>query len=494
MFEHHRRAACVVGLVVRAAWASGVVAFVLFVLGGAWASPALALPDLSVVLGGSDPLHLSVTMLTAKTKFSNPVETLKGEGLLLLLSSGELSASGTFDLLFTKVKNEKSEACQSTGDASGEVLTSGSFDIVYTSLSPLRLGLLYLLTTVEAKCGSAKVTIEGDAISSLSAGEEEKTSVGGVLKGNGEGKPSIKTFYNNGGTAVTAKLTVNFGTGKKEAAVEIEEEVKVEAQSGKMFEITGEEAALPEFSSFARCREMRGYAGFPEKVWRWTEGPAPCKAQSLGSTGGFAESAFVTGKEGAAEAVFTAAGGFSVKCTGDAGAGELAPAIVNEPKEVKLFRWLFTNCVESLGGKCTTSGGTAGVISPGSLWGAIGYIPGTREVGADVSPEARTAVEVNRNEFNAIFVEFSCPATSVKIRGGLNGQVTPLNSGIAGVTGHFTLTYTQTAGSQTITRLEGVEGGVQNQLEISLNGAAYEKLGVSLKEELIPVENEEIRA
>jgi hypothetical protein len=247
--------------------------------------------------------------------------------------------------------------------------------------------------------------------------------------------------------------------------------------------------AKPEFSSFSKCREMKGFAGFPENKWRWTEGPAPCKGESASNTGNFAESAFVLTKEGVAPVTFTAKGGFTVKCPGDAGQGE----ITGGTKVNKAFI-LFTNCADSFGGKCTTKGLTSGQVITKFLDGEIGYIPTTTRVGIDLWSEARTAMERANHQFNAIWAEFSCPSTTVKIRGGLIGETTPLNKAVTGVTGHFTLEYMQKEGIQTLTKLEAVEVGTENQLEASLNGAAYEKLGVSLQEELIPVEAEEIKA
>jgi hypothetical protein len=254
--------------------------------------------------------------------------------------------------------------------------------------------------------------------------------------------------------------------------------------------VAAAEAAKPEFTSFGVCREMKGFAGFPTKNWRWTKGPAPCEGES-GGTGTFAESAFVLAKEGTVAATLTAKGGFTIKCTGDTGQGEITGAKKDQRAYVR-----FTNCVDSFGGKCTTNGLISGEVQSFYLEGEIGYIPTTTRVGIDLWPESRTLVERANHEFNATLMEFSCPVAAVKakIRGGVIGEITPLNKAIKGVEGHFTLEYTQKEGVQTLTKLEGVEGGAENQLQISLNGAAYEKLGFSLKEELIPVELEEIKA
>jgi len=198
-----------------------------------------SLPDLSVALGASYPLKLQVKATTAGTKLSTPAEVLKGHGFLLTLIGNELSSLGTYEALFKEVTDESDESCKSTSDALGEVLMSGTYHIVYTSMSPLEFGTLYLVLPFEIECGAEKLKIEGLVLSSLKASAGEITSVSGVLQDNGEGKPELTRYYNDGGTVVKAKLTVKASGGTaKEGAEEIEEAVTAEAQEGKMFEIT----------------------------------------------------------------------------------------------------------------------------------------------------------------------------------------------------------------------------------------------------------------
>jgi hypothetical protein len=231
----------------------GVAVAALCMMGIAMASSAFALPDISVELGGTYPLHLEVTLLTVPTKLSNVVkENISGVGLLVLYLLTALGHLGTFEALFTKTKKGTSTACFSEEggkkDPTEEILTKGSWHLVYTSLAGstqgLQLGILYLVSPVTIKCGAEEVNVKGDTLSSVTtlSGTEatEYTSLTGVLKGNGEGVPNIKFFYNEGGTSVKAKLEANFGTGFKEAAEEVEEAngVTVTALEGKMFTVT----------------------------------------------------------------------------------------------------------------------------------------------------------------------------------------------------------------------------------------------------------------
>jgi hypothetical protein len=223
----------------------GLALAMLCALGMTTAASAIALPDVSVTLAGASyPLSLEATVLTAKTKISNVVaESLQGEGVLLSLGFEALSSLGPFEATFQKVSDKEKEGCKSSGDASEEVSTSGTFHIVYTSLSPLTLGILYLLSPVEISCGTEKVKVQGSALASLvglgSSETTEYTSLTSALTGNGSGKPALKTYYNSSGEAKSAKLETNFGSGFKESAEEVEKEVVADVCEGKMFVVTG---------------------------------------------------------------------------------------------------------------------------------------------------------------------------------------------------------------------------------------------------------------
>jgi len=222
----------------------GLAVTMLFALGMTTAASAIALPDVSVTLAGASyPLSLEATVLTAKTKISTASESLQGEGVLLSLGFEALSSLGPFEATFKKVSDTGKEGCKSSGDASEEVSTSGTFHIVYTSLSPLTLGILYLLSPVEIVCGTQTVKVQGSALASLiglgSSESTEYTSLTSALTGNGSGKPALKTYYNDSGEAKSAKLETNFGAGFKESAEEVEKEVVADVCEGKMFVVTG---------------------------------------------------------------------------------------------------------------------------------------------------------------------------------------------------------------------------------------------------------------
>jgi hypothetical protein len=186
-------------------------------------------------------LQLDGALPSVKTALSSSEGSqLTGVGLLLLLQTASLTSLGTFEALFLDV-SKSSESCHSVGDETGSVLMHGTFHIVYTALSPLGIGILYLLSPLTMKCGGVELKVKGSMLSSIVAtGEGELTSMLGVLKGNGKGKPSLTTYYNSEGTAVKAKLEANFGIGFVETSEEAEESIPVCAADTKMFDITGQ--------------------------------------------------------------------------------------------------------------------------------------------------------------------------------------------------------------------------------------------------------------
>ena len=224
----------------------GLALAALFVLGIATAGAAQAqftLPDLSLLPGEEFPLHLNYESATRLTKLSNPVEVLEGKGLKLLILCEELSALCKYLVTFENVKTEKGVACNTPGDAAGIVLVTGEevHLVSFLEAGVLKLGELFLVANVlTIECGSLKIKVRGQALSKLSPnGEADQEEIGGVLTGNGAGKPTYTTYYNSNKEEVKAKLESNFGTGYKESAEEVEEgAVTVKALSGKMFKIT----------------------------------------------------------------------------------------------------------------------------------------------------------------------------------------------------------------------------------------------------------------
>jgi len=222
----------------------GLALAALFVLGIATAGAAQAqftLPDLSLLPGEPYPLHLNYESATEKTKLSNPVEVLEGEGLKLLILCESLTSLCKYLVTFENVKTEKGVACNSVGDAAKTVLVAGEevHFVSYLASGVLKLGLLYLVANVlSIECGSLKIKVKGSALSGATPnGEADQTELGGTLTGNGAGKPTLTTYYNDSKEEVKAKLESNFGTGYKESAEEAAGTVTVKALSG-MFDIT----------------------------------------------------------------------------------------------------------------------------------------------------------------------------------------------------------------------------------------------------------------
>jgi hypothetical protein len=212
----------------------GVALMALFTVGITMATSAFALPEINVTLTSAFPIHLGVTNLTIKTKLSEGSGTaLSGEGILLLYLATELTSLGKFEASFEKIEAPISGSCNTTGDKAGEILTKGTWHLVYTSLSPLTLGILHLVQPFSFKCGSLEFTIKGSIIAGVSnpfLGQLE--SLGGILDGNGSGKPNIRGYYLDNGQTAKAKLEV----GTAESAEEVGA-VATHASGGKMAEI-----------------------------------------------------------------------------------------------------------------------------------------------------------------------------------------------------------------------------------------------------------------
>jgi hypothetical protein len=223
----------------------GVILGALFALGltAANALAAVNLPDISVTLtGGVYPIEAKGTLTAAATKLgSSTGVTLSGTGVTLLLKTAELSALGTFTTVFTKVKNSEGDECSSSGDAKGVVLVSGEFHLVPISLSPLTLGILFLVSELEIACtAGVSPLVRGNVIGSINGiGSEatELTGFGGKLEGE-LGKQNISEYYNDGGTKIKAKLESEAGTGFAAADENVEGEVKLEVAGSKMLTIT----------------------------------------------------------------------------------------------------------------------------------------------------------------------------------------------------------------------------------------------------------------
>jgi hypothetical protein len=197
------------------------------------------LPDISVTLGGSYPVHAQGSVANALTALSTTSGVaLSGSGVTLLLLTTELSALGTFTSTFTKVKNSESIECNTTGDAKGVVLVKGEFHLVLAPMADL--GILFLVSEFEVECPTGiNVLVRGNLIGSVTnIGNEtsELTGFGGVLEGS-KGKQSLSEYINSTGTAVKAKLESEAGAGFAASAENVSEEVKLEVLGSQMIVI-----------------------------------------------------------------------------------------------------------------------------------------------------------------------------------------------------------------------------------------------------------------
>ncbi len=204
---------------------------------------AFTLPDISIALGGTYPIHSEGSLPGAKTELgaANGV-VLKGVGVSLLTLTNELSALGPFSSTFLNVE-KAGTICNSEGDAAGVVLVSGGFHIVLGPGGTKKsLFILFLVATFVVHCGALEVEIRGDVLGTYNlAGEseaEEYTTVLGTLEGT-KGKQKFTEYFNDGGTIVKAKLESEAGAGFTESDQNVEGDLVSTTLEGKMYTVTG---------------------------------------------------------------------------------------------------------------------------------------------------------------------------------------------------------------------------------------------------------------
>jgi len=147
-----------------------------------------------------------------------------------------------------------------------------------------------------------------------------------------------------------------------------------------------------------------------------------------------------------------------VKCTADTDAGQITgPNTGNVTIK-------FTGC-ETKGFACNSPGAAAGEIASHGLSSTVGYVNRkTKEVGIDYS-----------NPAGAILAEFQCGNVLGVVRGSVIGKITPVNN-VVKPPGHFTVKFSQKAGTQKITKFAGKPIDI---LETALNGGPFEPSGLS---------------
>jgi hypothetical protein len=212
----------------------------LFVLGAAATSAFAVLPDLSAL---AYPLHLNFADngSTVSKLETTAGSKLEGKGVLLLLLATELSSLGTYEVLFLSVKMG-TISCSTAGDAAGEILLpANEYHLVFPSLSPLTLGIAFLVKELEIVCGAVKIKVKGCALANVTdpkAETEEVTLATGELTGS-KGKNTLTKFDNAEGTGtVECKLESNFGTGFLQSDEVIGEQVHLLALNSGMFKIS----------------------------------------------------------------------------------------------------------------------------------------------------------------------------------------------------------------------------------------------------------------
>jgi hypothetical protein len=219
----------------------GIAFAALCVLGVRSTSAFATLPDVSAL---AFPLHLNFADNgKTPTKFETLGGTLalQGEGVLLLMLAKALGSLGSYLMLFLRVTLSGGESCNTAGDAKGEVLLpENEYHVVYPSLSPLTLGVAFLVKEFSFKCGLVEVKVRGCMLAKITepSTEAETTLATVVLLGTG-GKNELTEFDNAEGTGkVKCILELNVGAGFAQADVSVGETVHLVALESGMFKIS----------------------------------------------------------------------------------------------------------------------------------------------------------------------------------------------------------------------------------------------------------------
>jgi hypothetical protein len=166
------------------------------------------------------------------------------------------------------------------------------------------------------------------------------------------------------------------------------------------------------------------------------------------------------------------ADGVHATCKSGAVEGEFANA-----KKAKKIKMTFEGCTDSIiAGSCETNATEAGKIKTSELEGLLGYVEEAgKKVGLDLDPVAQP------------FAKFECSGIPVEVKGGVIGELTPINT----KTKLYKLVFQQMGGTQKWTKLVG---GTNSTLEVKINGGAGEKAGMAATDEIKAEKEMEIKA
>jgi hypothetical protein len=207
------------------------------------AQAAVRLPDITVTLsGGAYPIYVEASLPNASVSFgSSSGIAIEGKGVTLLLLTSELSALGQFTAVITHYEEPLGGACNTPGDASGVILMHGEFHLVPTSLSPLALGILFLVSEFFIECPvDGREAIFGRMLGGLNdIGSEatELTGFGTTLVGR-DSEQQLSEYYNDGGTRIRTKLISESSLGIDEIDENVEGDLGLSVLGSRMLVIT----------------------------------------------------------------------------------------------------------------------------------------------------------------------------------------------------------------------------------------------------------------
>jgi hypothetical protein len=201
-------------------------------------TPLPALPDVSVVLSETYPVKSKGATSTVTSLGSASGVSLAGKGVNLVLEASELSSLGIFTATFSAVEEPANkEKCKTGTETAGTVVSKGEYHVVPRPTAGVA-GILFLVSAFEVICGSAKVKIRGDVLSSLNAGSEasELSSFGGVLEGS-LGVQKLSEYINDTGSVVKASLENDAGLEYVKADESVTGEVPLKVLGSQMIVI-----------------------------------------------------------------------------------------------------------------------------------------------------------------------------------------------------------------------------------------------------------------